>query len=395
MNISAVTPTGLFAYTGAQSAQLESQAQRALTRGLDLFIDQKYDDAIKEFRRAVALAPNSAYAVDAYKQIAQSYAQKNDSQGAIESYQQALRMDPNNAELRTALGNVYYFEERYSDAQVEYERAVRIDPSAVNRFSLGQAYLANGNYTEAELQFKRVQTLEPREPSGSYGLGQVYARQDRTNEAIDAFQQAINVQRDFWDAYVELGYVYADTGRLDEAQDLVEALSDEDATRAATLTAYLYEKNQPKILTVGEDGSFPTSLGRGTMVSALGSYLANAESSQTFSMIFYFSKEMDQDSVEDVFNWTISRSIGSGLGDGYNFNLEIPDTEISLPRHPVGVYYDAAAYTATVYFEIRQNASANGTIDPSHVQFAFSGQDRFGQGISPQADQYAGFSGVA
>lgn len=395
MNISALSPSGLFAYTGVQSAQLESQAQRAVTRGLDLFGEQKYDDAIKEFRRAIALVPNSSLALDAYKQIGQSYTQKNDAEGAIAAYKQAISFDPNDSETRIALGNIYYFDDRYSEAQKEYEQAVRIDPSAANRFSLGQAYLSNGNYTEAELQFKRVQTMAPGEPSGSYGLGQVYARQERATEAIDSFQKAIDAQRDFWDAYVEMGYVLADQGKIDEAQKLASTLADGDAQRSATLTAYIYEKSRPKMVAVSGEGSFPTSLSRGTMVLALGSYLANAEASQTFSMIFNFNKEMDQSSVENVLNWTVGRSIGTGLGDGYNFNLGIPETEISLPRHPVGVYYDTASYTATIWFEVRQNASADGTIDPSHIQFTFSGTDRFGQKISAEADQYTGFSGIA
>ncbi|MEW5769638.1 MAG: tetratricopeptide repeat protein [Pseudomonadota bacterium] len=395
MSFSVVSASGPFAYTASQSGQLESQAQRVLSHGIDLFIDKNYDGAIKEFRRAIALAPNSALALDAYKQIAQSYSQKNDSAGAIEAYKQAIRFEPNDAETRIALGNVYYFEKRYAEAQQEYGQAVRIDPSASHRFSLGQAYLAAGNYTEAELQFKRVQGMEPGKPSGIYGLGQVYAKQGRTSEAIDAFQSAIDLKRDFWDAYVELGYAYADTGETDKAQALVTQLTDGDANRAATLTAYIYEKTRPKMISVSSDGSFPTTLSRGTTVYALSAYLASAESSQTFSMIFSFNKEMDQASVENVLNWGIGRSTGTGLGDGYNFSLGIPDTEVTLPPHPVAVSYDTTSYTATVWFEVRQNATADGTIDPSHIQFTFSGTDRFGQQISGEADQYTGFSGFA
>ncbi len=395
MAISPITATGLFSHIGTQTAQLETQAQRALTRGVDLFIEKKYDDAIKEFQRAVSLAPNSSVVIDAYKQIGRSYTQKNDSDGAIEAYKQAIKFEPNDDETRIALGNVYFFEKRYLEAQGEYSQAVRINPSASNRFSLGQGYLASGNYNEAEIQFKRAESLEPNEPGGSYGLGQLYAKQGRVSEAIKAFQSAIDLKRDFWDAYVELGYVYADAGQLDDANNMVKSIGDADTNRGATLTAYIYQKTPPKMVSVSSDGSFPTSLTRGTLVSVLGEYLANAESSQAFSIIFNFNKEMDSASVENVLNWSISRSIGTGLGDGYNFGLGIPDTEVSVPPHPMGVHYDAASYSATVWFEVRQNAGADGTIDPSHLQFSFSGKDRFNQVISSEADQYTGFFGMA
>lgn len=390
-----VGPSGLFSYTAPQTGQLENLASRALARGVDLFIEKKYDEAIREYQRAVSLAPNTGTAVSAYNQIAQAYTQQNDKESAIKAYQQSLRLDPNQADTRIALGNIYYFDERFPEAQQEYEQAVRLDPSASNRFSLGQAYLANDRVDDAEYQFRQVRTMAPNQPSGEYGLGLVYAKEGRGEDAIQAFQAALDVQRDFWDAYAEMGYVYADTGQMDEATSIANKLLGDDATLGATLTQYITEKTPPEMISVLSSGSFPASLGPGTQVSLLGTYLTSAEGSQTFSMVFQFNKQMDQASVENVLNWQISRSVGTGLGDNYNYGLEIPSTEVSLSPHPVSVYYDTSALTATVWFDIRQNASADGTLDLSHVQFTFAGKDRFGLGIDAKADQYTGFSGFA
>ena len=49
---------------------------------------------------------------------------------------------------------------------------------------------------------------------------------------------------------------------------------------------------------------------------------------------------------------------------------------------------------APVYFKIQQNASADGTIDPSHIEFRFDGKDKFGLKMNPDFDQYNGFSKV-
>jgi hypothetical protein len=51
--------------------------------------------------------------------------------------------------------------------------------------------------------------------------------------------------------------------------------------------------------------------------------------------------------------------------------------------------------TATVSFKIQQNSTADGTIDPSHLEFKFSGKDTYGNTMDTDFDQFIGFSGVA
>lgn len=391
--ISLLTPSGLFAYTGSQTAQLENLAKSAFNHGLTLFTNGDYAGAVKEYQRAISLAPNSDMVPDAYNSMGQAYTQNQDNESAIKAYQQAIRRDPTRSDIRVTLGNVYYYQGDYDSAVAQYEQAVRTDPSTANRFSLGQGYMAAGNYSEAEIQFARVRDQAPNQPSGHYGLGQVYAKQGRYDKAIEEFQGAIDVKWDFWDAYVEQGYAYTDSGDTEAAAKLASQLESRDAKRSAELTTYIQQKSAPKISSAISTSSFIATLSAGTPVSFLGLY--NADESKTVSMIFQFSKAMDRSSVEDITNWTIARSTNTGLGDGYNFGLPVPDTEVTLPPHPVAVYYDAASFSATVYFTVNQNASVNATIDPSHVKFSFSGKDSLGIKMDSKADQFAGFSGIA
>ena len=52
-------------------------------------------------------------------------------------------------------------EERYPEATAEYEKAVKLNPSAENIFALAQAYMNTGRYSDADTQFNKVLRMAP------------------------------------------------------------------------------------------------------------------------------------------------------------------------------------------------------------------------------------------
>jgi tetratricopeptide (TPR) repeat protein len=396
MDVSQVSGTDIFSYTVPQASQLEGLANRALSNGIDLYTKKDYDGAIRAFKRSIGLSPSSSYSVDAANYMAQAYLKLNDTQGAIDAYKKAIQLAPSRDDIHTNLGNLYFSVNRYQDAQQEYEQAAKLNPSANNRFSLGQAYMYNGRYNDAENQFRQVQNLELDKSNGYYGLGQNYAKQGLYPEAISAFQKAIELKQDFYDAYAEMGYAYADSGQIDAAKEILDLLEEKAPSLVDNLSNSISKNDPPKIWFVQTaSSSFKYYSPAGTQVSSLDAYLANANASKTFTMTFQFDKEMDRESVENPLNWKISRSMGTGPGQAYNFGMAIPSTEIQIAPFPISVYYDATNLTATVQFNIQQNASADGTIDPSHLEFTFTGKDQFGVAMDPKKDQFSGFTGIA
>lgn len=395
MSILDVDATGLFANNANYDAQMEGFAKRQLTKALELYTDKRYDEAVRVFKRAIGMSPRSETAVNAYDYMAKSYLGLEDKDAAIKTYQQSLRLAPNRADTHRALGDIYYDSGEYGAAQQSYASAVKSDPTTSNRYALGQALMELGRYDEAERQFRKVREQTPRSSDGDFGIGQVYARQGQTNDAINAFQRAIDLNPDFWFAYEEMGFALVDQGNLDQAQDLVGVLTPEAPELAATLSQYIDQKTRPEFAAVYSTSTFLYTLGPRTQVASLGDYLTDPGSQRTFTMEFQFSKSMDAQSVENVNNWSIGRSLDTGRGDGYNFSLPIPSTEVGLPANPSSVDYDPETGVARVFFVIRQNDTGDGTIDPYHVKFKFSGQDADGLTMNPKADEYTGFIGFA
>ena len=384
----------IFAALTSQPAQLETLSNNALSNGIDLYTKEDYKGAVKEFKRSIGLAPTSEYSSAASNYMANAYLKLDDMDQAIKTYKAAVKLNPMDDASYIKLGNLYFFEKKYVEAEQEYGEAVKINPDAVNYYSLGQAHLATGRLGDAENVFNKVKNLAPENTNGVYGLGLVRSKQGRFDDAVTFFEDAIRKKKDFYDAYAEIGYAYADMGLMDDAQEMVDFLENKDSGLADTLSRYMYKVDPPKIEFPFFSSSFKYTMPRNTSLADLDSYLEAPGTSKSFTMEFMFSKEMDKASVENKFNWSIKRSTQSGPGQAYNFGMPINSTEVNIALLPNNVFYDEESLTAVVTFAIKQNEAGDGTIDPSHIEFKFNGNDSFGLKMDPKGDQFTGFSGV-
>jgi len=385
----------LFSATLTQSSGLESLANAALQRGIDAYTRQDYETAVKEFKRSVGIGRGSSFAADAAQYLAMSYLQLGDTENAVKAYQSAFQVDPYRDDIHVKLGNLYFSQGKYEDARSEYAEAVRLNPSTVNRYSLGQAYIELGRFSEAETQYNEIQRLAPQEAGGCLGMGLTYSRMGEHDQAIVQFKEAAARDAELYDAYAHMGYSYADLGDMASAQSMVDTLERlQQADLADTLSRYMYKADPPKMLFAGSASTFPFPMGRNTPLVALNSYLSSPNASKTLSITIQFDKQMDRDSIENPANWQIGRATGQGPGQAYNFGLPLPPNEAKLPPLPSAVSWDADNLTATVYFTVNQNATADATIDPAHIEFKFSGEDIYGLKMGPKFDQCTGFSGA-
>ncbi len=384
----------LFSSTYSNQQQLDSLSKQTLSNGIELYMNGDFKGAIKEFKRSIGLSPFSQYMVDTSKYMANAYIQLGETENAIDTYEKAIKLAPNRDDLRITLGNMLFSLDRFDEAKEEYKEAVRVYPSSNNHFSLGQAYLRLEQYNEAETVFAKVRSMDTDKPNGDYGLGLTYSKQGLYEKALEHFQETVNLDDEFYDGYAEIGYAYTDLGLTDEAELIKDFLYDKDPSLAATLSEYMYQKDSPSFISAYYAEAFGAFQPK-TPLSTLSTYLEAANSTKTFTLNIGFDKQMDRTSVENIVNWNISRASGTGGGEAYNFGLALPSTEVSLSVLPVNVYYDEDAWTATVKFNITQNATADGTLDPSHVEFKFSGEDIYGNEMDAEGDQYCGFSGIA
>jgi tetratricopeptide (TPR) repeat protein len=394
--ISAETVNTLFNAIPTSQAQYDSLSNSALTRGIDLYTNNDYAGSVKEFRRAIALSPFSDNAAKAYDYMAQAYLMDDNTDAAIKTYKEAIRAYPTRDTFRISLGDIYYKQGLLPEAEAEYAAAVKLDSeSADSRYALGQVYLNSGKYSEAETEFKKVVSLSPSSSTGYYGLGQTYRQTGDFNDAITQLEKAISLDSSFDRGTLELGYTYADMGDMDSANFLADTLSDKGSSLEGDLTDYIYKITTPKFLAAYSTNSFMNYLGPGTTVASLDSTLEESQAEKSFTMRFVFNKGMDQTSIQNPFNWWISRASGTNAGGAYNWGMSIPSTEASIGAIPVSVIYDPESFSADVTFKVAQNATGDATIDPSHIMFRFDGKDAYGKAMDLTADEYSGITQIA
>lgn len=392
-SLSGARAASLFSAIPQQTAQLNTLSNIALSRGIDLYQKKSYEGAAKEFKRAIGLSPQSENTLKAYDFLATTYLQLDKAEDAIEAYKASLKLVPSDSDTHVKLANLYFSLDRYTEAETEYKTALGLNPNSTARlYSLGQVYLATERYNDAEAVFNRIISLSPNEYSGYYGLGQVYSKQGKYDEAIREFSYAINLKKDFFYAYADLAYAYADKGEIDKSKEQIKILSGYNKGLASLVNSHIYEISSPGFLGVYTFSGFNSSLGPRTPLTDLNSSLSTAGASKEFVMNFIFSKDMDAVSVQNPYNWRISRASAGAPGGAYNWGLSIPSTEIEISPFPRRVIYDPYTLTAQFTFQITQNSSADGTIDPSHVVFRFYGKDIYGKTMDPAADEYSGIS---
>ena len=395
--IAATTVDYLFSLgTTHSQAQLDSLANNALSQGIDFYQKGNYDRAINSFKRSAGLSPFSDNSAKAYNYIAMSYIAQDKTEEAVRTYKAAIRIYPVRDDFRLALGDIYAQEGNAAEALAEYAAAVRFNPnSAKNRYSLGQSYLDAGQFSAAREQFQAVAKLSPNSASGYYGLGKVARASGDYPDAIAQLNKAIRVDKKFENSYLELGYTYADMGNVQKATEQLLILNAKESASAITLQNYMSQVSQPKIFfALGQDG-FNNYLGPKTSIATMDADLAAPDSTKLYSMNVVFSKDMDISSIQNPYNWSITRASIVQNGGVYNRGLTVPNTEATILPIPVNVTYNNAMNTASVRFRISQNAAGNATLDPAHIVFKFYGMDTYGKAMDTSADEYSGFSSVA
>ena len=188
-------------------------------RGIELADRGWLDEAVKEFKKAIELDPNSAHAHD---NLATVLAEKKQYREALDAYLTSLKLEPDSA---TAHYNLACFLSQHAldFAIAEYKTAIEAEPDYPDaHLNLGLTYADAGKEEDAARELKRAIELDPSDPFPRHELAGLHMDQLDYRSAITQLKEVTRLEPENFDAWLDLGICYAQKGFYAEAERAYE-----------------------------------------------------------------------------------------------------------------------------------------------------------------------------
>jgi serine/threonine-protein kinase len=197
----------------------------------DIAPEEAYPRAKAAVMRALELDPDLA---DAHASLGYLLTVSEfDWAGAEQAFKRALALQPGHADALDHYGRLCQSVGRYDEAVALQRRACELDP-LVHKSDVATALLRAGRYEEAIAWLEPLVERDPDYDRGHATLGWALYFQGRHDEAVAALQRAVTLspEKPLWLA--QLGEVLGLVGRTDEARVVLERLKAMSASRYVT-----------------------------------------------------------------------------------------------------------------------------------------------------------------
>ena len=155
----------------------------------------KWSESIPEFQKSLALAPRAA----TYSDLGTAYFFLKNYDEATKNYEKAVEMTPNDEELLGNLGDSYRWSGHSDQAATAYSKAIslafqelQVDPrSASIMGDLGLLYAKKGDATNALQYTNQARAIKPDDLQLMYSEAQVKTLIGKPEEALKSLKQAL------------------------------------------------------------------------------------------------------------------------------------------------------------------------------------------------------------
>jgi CHAT domain-containing protein/Flp pilus assembly protein TadD len=213
--------------TYAQAAPATVNALDAVVEGRTLAARGRLNEAIAAYRRAIQIDPNLAVA---HNNLGIVLARRGRLQEAADAYREAIRLDPNLANAYNNLAEVLQDLGQPQEAEQAQAQASTVlnsanSTSVIDYINLGRALGNQGKHEEAIAAYEIALELNPTLGTTYNNLGNSLRSLERLEEAAEAYRRAIELTPTLVVAYNNLGFVLTQLGRPEEAREVYDRVN--------------------------------------------------------------------------------------------------------------------------------------------------------------------------
>ncbi|HHT9125137.1 MAG TPA: tetratricopeptide repeat protein [Candidatus Brocadiia bacterium] len=180
--------------------------------GLAFYNQQKYEDAINIFKGVIS--PHAE--ISFYHGTALIFLSRFEE--AIKQYDKALEINPNLADAYLNRGNAYYNKGENDRAILDFNKALEINSRYAEAYNnRGSAYDKKGEYDRAILDFNKALEINPRYAEAYNNRGVAYKKKGSYDLAISDYNKALEINPRYAEAYYNRAVAYYYKGEYDKA----------------------------------------------------------------------------------------------------------------------------------------------------------------------------------
>ncbi|RMF02539.1 MAG: tetratricopeptide repeat protein [Chloroflexi bacterium] len=145
---------------------------------------------------------------------------------ALDYLRRAIRADGASPIYHSSIGMVYQSLQQFDQAVQSYQTALQLNPNdAGDHYNLAVTLVSAGQANAAIKHFQAAIQLQPNFIEAHYGLGLALKQLGRWAEATAQFHQTLQINPQFGDAYLQLGDTLREQGQMDGAEACYQTAS--------------------------------------------------------------------------------------------------------------------------------------------------------------------------
>ena len=175
---------------------------------------------------------------------------------AMDMFNAALEIDPNNTEALLRQGQAYFFMGNPDESIASFKKALAINPNYLPALeSIAKVSRANKNYLESMKAYEQMLKLNPNNLQALANIADLYHQMKYYWQAIDIFEKIIEKYPNFIPAQIGIGRAYQELALFEKAkQAYLTVLAKEPQNNAAQVylskIALPTEDRVPEIITI-------------------------------------------------------------------------------------------------------------------------------------------------